>query len=201
MRRLCCIALGAIALMFSIAAVAEQGKGAPCTPAGVWYGGSVVAYRISIVPAGPAGHFSVLTEAMYKNSVMSTIWSGQIEKHGKQFEGTLSALSTQDPAYNGPPPFTNLPDIAAGWFTFELLDCNTMKSTIPFLGLYLGATIWQPGTPWTGINWLPNAKVPMHDPPDMDLIPFLTGDVKPIVETYHRVLRTVNPALLHKQGF
>ena len=198
MRRLSCAALCATALMLSITAVAEQGKGVPCTLAGVWYGGSVVAYRITITPAGPAGHYQVLTEGMYKNAVMTTMWSGQIEKHGKQYVGTMSALNTQDPAYNGPPPFANLPDIAAGWFTFELLNCNTMKSTIPFLGLYFGPGIWQPGTPWSGINWLPNAKVPMQDPPDVDLIPVLTGDVKPIVETYHRVSRTVNASLLHK---
>ncbi len=198
MRRLLWIALGAFILSISVAAVAEQGKGSSCTPAGVWYGGSVVAYRISIIPAGPAGHFSVLTEAMYKNAVMTTMWSGQIVKHGKLYEGTMSALTTQDPAYLNPPPFANLPDIAAGWFTFELLDCNTIKSTIPFLGLYVGQAIWQPGTPYTGINWLPNAKVPMQDVPDLDLIQFLTGDVKPIVETYHRVPQTVNPALLHK---
>ena len=197
MRRLCCIALGTIALTLGVA-VAQQGKGNPCTLAGVWYGGSVVGYRITIIPAGPADQYTVLTEAMYKNTVMTTMWTGQITKHGKNYEGAISALNTQDPAYLNPPPFTNLPDIAAGWFTFELIDCNTIKSTIPFLGLYLGAGIWQPGTPWTGINWLPNAKVPMHDPPDVDLIQFLTGDVKPIIETYHRVSRTVNPALLHK---
>ena len=184
--------------MLSIAAVAQQGKGTPCTPAGVWYGGSVVAYRMTITPMGPAGHYRVFTEGMYKNAVMTTMWSGQMEKHGKLYEGTISALNTQDLAYNGPPPFANLPDIAAGWFTFELLNCNTMKSTIPFLGLYSGLGIWEPGTPWTGIHWLPNAKVPMHDVPDVDLIPVLTGDLKPIIETYHRVSPTVNPSLLHK---
>ncbi len=174
MRRLSCIAIGAIVLMLSIAAVAQQGKGTPCTPAGVWYGGSVVAYRMTITPMGPAGHYRVFTEGMYKNAVMTTMWSGQIEKHGKLYEGTISALNTQDLAYNGPPPFANLPDIAAGWFTFELLNA------------------------WTGIHWLPNAKVPMHDVPDVDLIPVLTGDLKPIIETYRRVSPTVNPSLLHK---
>ena len=62
---------------------------------------------------GPAGHYRVFTEGMYKNAVMTTMWSGQIEKHGKLYEGTISALNTQDLAYNGPPPFANLPDIAA----------------------------------------------------------------------------------------
>ena len=199
MRHAYFIVLATIALLFSLQAIgsAQQGKGSLCAPTGVWYGGSVVGYRITITPAGPAGHFTVLTEAMYKNTVMSTMWTGQIAKAGKIYEGSMSALNTQDPQYLNPPPFTALPDIAAGWFTFELKDCNTLKSTIPFLGLYYGAGIWQPGTPWTGISWLSNAKVPLIDPPDMDLIPFLTGDTKPIVESYHRVLNTVNPALLH----
>ncbi len=199
MRHASFVVVGTIVLLFCFGALAsaQQGRGNPCTPAGTWYGGSVVAYRITITPAEPAGHFSVLTEAMYKNSVISTTWTGQISKSGKIYQGSMSALSTQDPQYMNPPPFTALPDIAAGWFTFELKDCNTMKSVIPFLGLYSGAGIWEPGTPWTGIKWLPNAKVPLIDPPDMDLIPFLTGDTKPIVETYHRVLNTVNPALLH----
>lgn len=199
MQRSWCVALGIVAILFSLAAVsfAQQGKGCECTLAGVWYGGSVVGYRITITPAGPAGHYTVISEAMYKNSVMSTNWTGEISKKGKNYQGSLSALTTQDPAYSGPPPFANLPDIAAGWFTFELLDCNTMKSVIPFLGLYNGAGIWKPGTPWTGIDWTSGAKVPLIDPPDMDIIPFLTGDSKPIVETYHRVVQTVNPALLH----
>lgn len=198
MRRLCCAALLVIAL-FSLVSFssAQHGRGNDCTLAGVWYGGSVVAYRLTITPAGPAGHYSVITEAMYKNSVLSTNWTGEVTKKGRRYEGSMSALSTQDPAYAGPPPFANLPDIAAGWFTFELMDCNTMKSVIPFLGLYYGAGIWKPGTPWTGIDWAPNGKVPMIDTPDMDIIPFLTGDTKPIVETYHRVAQTVNPALLH----
>lgn len=200
MRRRLLVVLAAMALLCSLEGIgsAQQGKGNACTPAGVWYGGSVVAYRITITPAEPAGHFAVLTEAMYKNSVMSTTWSGQIVKKGKMYEGSMSALSTQDPQYMNPPPFTALPDIAAGWFTFALKDCNTLQSIIPFLGLYAGAGIWEPGSPWTGINWLSNGKTPLIDPPDVDLILFLTGDTKPIVETYHRVLNTVNPNLLHR---
>ena len=98
---------------------------------------------------------------------------------------------------NQPPgPNYKMPDIIVGWNSMRLLDCNTIKNTIPFLGMYFGAGIWKPGTPWTGINWL-RGKVPLLDPPDVDMIPVLTGDVKPIVETYHRVSTTINPYLLH----
>ncbi len=129
---------------------------------------------------------------------MTSTYAGEMVKVGDKFEGSVMALNTQDPEYSGLPPYTTLPDIAVGWSSMEMLDCNTIKSTMPFLGLYLGASMWQPGTPWTGIAWLAGGKTPLVDPPDVDMIPVLTGDSKPIVETYHRVLRTVNPALLHQ---
>jgi hypothetical protein len=194
--------IGAL-LIASATSFAQQGKGNQCTPDGVWYGGSKVAYRFTIIPAGPAGHYVTFAEGMYKNSVMTTMFAGELAKAGDKYEGTLMALNTQDPAYAGPPPYAALPNIAVGWASIEMLDCNTMMNTIPFYGMYFGAPsqagpgIWEPGTPWTGISWVEDGKVPFVDPPDVDLIVMATGDTKPIVETYHRVLRTVNPDLLH----
>jgi hypothetical protein len=158
----------------------------------------VVAYQTTITQAGPAGHYTVTAQPMYKNSVMSTLYAGMSVKNGNVYEGNGMSLSTQDPDFLNPPPIGKLPDIVAGWFVMEMIDCNTIRNTIPFLGIYFGASIWQPGTPWTGISWLPNAKTPLSSPPDVDLIPILTGDIKPIVETYHRLPETVNPDLLHK---
>ena len=186
-----------LVLLAVVPCLAQQGEGNECTPAGTWYGGSVVSYQMTVTPAGPAGHYNVTFQGMYKNSVMSTTFDGTVAKNGKAYEGALMALTTQDPVYLTPPPYTNLPDITAGWFSMELVDCNTLRNTIPFLGLYAGGFIWKPGTPWTGIGWAPNAKVPLISPPDLDLIPILTGDLKPIVETYHRLKQEVNPALLH----
>lgn len=178
--------------------LAKQGEGNGCTLAGTWYGGSVVAYFMTITPAGPDGQFATTGQGMYKNSVMSTAFAGTLEKKGKVYEGPTASLTTNDPAYLSPPPMSNLPDIAVAWLSVEMVDCNTLRTTIPFYGIYFGAFIWKPGTPWTGINWVPNPKVPLATAPDVDLIPILTGNVKPIVETYHRVLETVNPHLLHK---
>jgi hypothetical protein len=50
-----------------------------------------------------------------------------------------------------------------------------------------GKGIWEPGTPWSGVNWVADAKVSRLGTPDVDLIPILTCDTKPIVETYHRL--------------
>ena len=177
--------------------MAQQGKGNQCTPEGVWYGGSVVAYRMTIIPAGPAGHYMTFAEGMYKNSVMTTMYTGEMVKTRDSYDGTLMALNTQDQEYAGPPPYQQLPDIAAGSFSVEMMDCNTLKNTIPFYGLYFGSQIWKPGTPWTGIGWVARGKIPLVDPPDVDLVQALTGDTKPIVETYHRIARAVNPPLMH----
>ena len=190
--------LGLLVLLAICPCFAQQGEGNGCTPAGTWYGGSAVAYQMTITPAGPAGHYMVTAQPMYKNSVMSTLYTGMSVKNSNVYEGNGMSLSTQDPAFLNPPPIGKLPDIVVGWFVMQMVDCNTIKNTIPFLGVYFGASIWQPGTPWTGINWLPNAKIPLLSPPDVDLIPVLTGGTKPIVETYHRLPETVNPALLHK---
>ena len=184
-------------LGFVAAALAQQGKGNDCTPAGVWYGGSVVAYTFTITPSGPAGHYVTYGEGMYKTSIIATGYQGTLEKHGKKYEGAGMALQTSDPEYLKPPPFQKMPDLMAAWFSVEMVDCNTIKNTIPFFGTYFGEGFWQPGSPWTGMGWISGGKVPLVDAPDLDMIPILTGDTKPIVETYHRVSTRVNPNLLH----
>ena len=76
-------------------------------------------------------------------------------------EGSGVALETSDPEYLNPPPFKNMPDLAVGWFSEELLDCNTLKTTLSFFGLYFGAGVWEPGTPWTGMGWISGGKIPL----------------------------------------
>jgi len=84
-----------------------------------------------------------------------------------------------------------MPDLVAGWMSLRMDDCNNMTNTMPFLGLYSGAGIWQPGPVWV------NAKKPMIDPPDLDLLVILTGGY-PVVESYRRLPNNVSPSLLHK---
>lgn len=201
------IASSIIVLIIGLAASvsAQQGKGNNCNITGTWYGGSVVAYKMTISQNVPGGTYTVVFEGMYKNSVMNTTYTTTLLRKGNRYEGSGLALVTQDPDFLNPPPIGKLPDILVGWFSMDLLDCNTIKNTIPFLGMYLGAPIpgvvpgiWQPGTPWSGIAWVAGAKAPMIDPPDVDMIPILSGDVKPIVETYRKVPNKVNPTLLHR---
>jgi len=191
------LVLGLLVLA-AASAFAQQGKGNDCTLAGTWYGGSVVAYSMTITQSGPAGHYVTYAEGMYKTSILSTGYAGTLDKKGNRFEGSGMALATSRPEYLNPPPFEAMPDLLAAWFSMELVDCNTIKNTIPFFGSYTGSEFWKPGSPWTGVNWISGGKVPLMDAPDLDMIPLLTGDTKPIVETYHRLPQKVNAALLHK---
>ena len=47
--------------------LAQPGMGNDCTIAGTWYGGSVVAYQMTVTPTTPAGHYIVMAEPMYVN--------------------------------------------------------------------------------------------------------------------------------------
>ena len=180
-------------LLLSVAApgFAQQGAGNGCTPAGVWYGGSVVAYKLTVVPQVPAGRYTVAFEGMYTNSVMRTTYSGEVEKKGDVFEGSLLALSTQNTDFvTLPPPYGEMPDLLAGWMSLRMVDCNNMTNTMPFFGLYFGAGTWLPGPIWAG-------KKPMVDAPNLDLLDILNAG-HPVVESYRRLPNSVNPSLLHK---
>jgi hypothetical protein len=183
----------AAALLLSVsAAMAEPAHPARhCDLTGTWYGGSVVAYQMTIVPAGTSGRYSVVAEGMYKNSVMNTIYTGLVARKHDRYEGALMQLTTSDPDFLKPPAeIGKMPDIIAAWSSMELADCNTIQNTIPFFGIYFGGPIGQ-----SGIVWVPPGKIPLLDPPDFNLLLPITGGA-PIKETYHRLPRTINPALL-----
>jgi len=187
-------------ILTALTCVAQPGMGNDCTIAGTWYGGSVVAYQMTVTPTTPAGHYIVMAEPMYVNpqAPLAAKYTGQLIKKADVYEGSILSLSG-DKSFINLPPGTNpkMPDLEVGWETMKLVDCNTIQNTIPFFGIYFGAGIWQPGTPWTGVQWAADGKVPLRDAPDIDLIPILTGDVKPILETYHRLTTTINPNFLH----
>ena len=170
----------------------EANRGWPkCDLSGSWYGGGSATYHMTVTPARQLGHYIVSFEGMYKNSVLNTLFNGELVKKGNRYEGSGMSLFTTDPAFLNPPPIGKMPDIVAGWMFMEMTDCNTVKNTFPFLGMYFAGNVWQPG-----ITWVTPGKVPLIDAPDVDLLDILTGG-KPIVETYHRLLNTVNPNLLH----
>lgn len=143
----CYFTLAVIALLLSVTtgALAQQGKGNECTPAGVWYGGSAVAYHMTVIPAGP---YTVFAEGMYKDGVMTTSYWGALTKKNHKYEGSLMQLYTADPDFLNMPPIGKMPDIRAGWSSMEMLNCNTIKNTLPFFGLYLARNIWEPGVLW-----------------------------------------------------
>jgi hypothetical protein len=183
----------ALLLLSSSSLLSQEVKTArsTCDLTGAWYGGSVVAYHMTIIPSLQEGHYIVFAEGMYKNSVMNTVYTGEYVKRGKLVEGSMMQLTSSDPDFLNPPPIGKMPDIAAGWSSLEMVDCNTIKNTIPIFGIYFAPNIWQPG-----IAWVAQGKVPLIDAPDVDLLDILSGG-KPIVETYHRLSKTVNPRLLH----
>ena len=125
------IASSIIVLIIGLAASvsAQQGKGNNCNITGTWYGGSVVAYKMTISENVPGGTYTVVFEGMYKNSVMNTTYTTTLVRKGNRYEGSGLALVTQDPDFLNPPPIGKLPDILVGWFSMDLLDCNTIKNT------------------------------------------------------------------------
>lgn len=190
-------------LFAALPCLSQQGPGGECTPAGVWYGGSVTAYQMTVFPTMPAGTYMVLFDGMYKAAPITSKVTGTITKKGTGWEGSMLTLIgdasfvDQLPGMNG-----KMPDLLAGWFKIEMLDCNTIRNTMPFLGMYFAPGIWEQGSPWAGVNWVasPDAKVPFITPPDQDMIPILTlGGDKPIVETYRRLGTAINPVLLHQE--
>ena len=99
-------------------------------------------------------------------------------------------------------PGTNprMPDLEVGWSS---INCwiGTIQNTIPF-----NSVLWSlfRAPAYGSRNSLDSSPVgsggtvPLRDAPGIDLIPILTGDVKPIFETYHRLMKTINPNLLHR---
>jgi hypothetical protein len=103
---------------------------------------------MTIIPTSPAGHYIVFAEGMYKNSVMNTAYTGKVEKKGELYVGPLMQLATSDPDFLNPPPIGKMPDLNVVWSEIEMVDCNTIKNTVPFFGYYFASNLWQPGIVW-----------------------------------------------------
>jgi len=125
---------------------------------------------------------------------MNTVYAGKVEKKGEFYVGSLMQLATNDTDFLNPPPIGKMPDLNVVWseMQMQMVDCDTIKTTIPFFGYYFASHLWQPG-----IVWNPKGKIPLFDVPDIDRLDMLAGGA-PIIESYHRVAESVNPKLLHK---
>ena len=184
-------ALAVVVVLAAVQCFAQQGVGNNCTLAGTWYGGSVVAYQMTIVPSVPAGHYTLFYDGIFKATPIAAMGTGRLVKHGKVYEGSSLSLVGDDSFINMPPGANGkMPDVEAVWASMEMVDCNTMRSTVWFFGTYFAANIWEPGIVW-------KAGKPLVDPPDIDWINILNNG-HPIVETYHRLPNKVNPDLVHK---
>ncbi|HXY41219.1 MAG TPA: hypothetical protein VEQ10_16210, partial [Vicinamibacteria bacterium] len=96
--------VAAVLLLSSSPLLAEVDTPRSCDLTGTWYGGSIVAYQMTIVPAVPPGHYTVVAQGMYKNSVMNTAYTGELARKRNRYEGPLLQLTTGNPAFLNPPP-------------------------------------------------------------------------------------------------
>lgn len=189
--RKACLAI-AVGFLITVGLSAQQLRselrsGSDCGIAGTWYGGSVVAYQMTIIPTALPDHYTVYFEGMFTESAKNTINTGTLVKRGQYYEGSILQFTSTDPAFaTAPPPLGVMPDINAGWVSMKLVDCNNISNIVPFFGTYFASTVWN------------GQKTPMVDAPDVDLLDILAGG-KPIVETYHRLPAKVNRELLHHE--
>jgi hypothetical protein len=178
------VVLATVSLLLGVA-FASDAK--PCTIAGTWYGGSVVAYQLTIIPTAEDDHYTIVFQPMFTDGAKDTSYTGTLVKKGSVYEGSSMQMTSADPAFATSPPTLGLmPDLNVVWASMKLVDCNTISNFIPFFGTYTAK-----GGVWNG------QKTPLVDAPDVDLLDFLTGG-QPVVETYHRLPSKVNPALLHQ---
>ena len=82
-------------ILTALTCVAQPGMGNDCTIAGTWYGGSVVAYQMTVTPTTPAGHYIVMAEPMYVNpqAPLAAKYTGQLIKKADVYEGSILPLS------------------------------------------------------------------------------------------------------------
>ena len=139
-----------------------------CSPVGTWYGGSDVKYVLTITPAA-GERFSVKAEVVLDMATIGvlgwTSWSGEFGKvSAGSYVGQYISMYTSSSEVPPPPSAYEL-DAVRGWMRF--IDCNNIKITYDFYGLYFDLN-----------------KIPYVDPPDLSV------DPSGILETYHRMPTT-----------
>lgn len=147
-----------------------QGFGNECNPVGTWYGGSDATAGMKYllrITAGPAGRYAVTYELGFIPKIPRiSSYSGEMVKTPDGYvvySLALANLVSTPPPLGGPPP-----QIWAVRANMQFEGCDTLKSTIDFIGLY---------------NWSDN--VPFLDAPDVSA-PLGT-------ESYRRMPTTCSP--------
>lgn len=157
---ICCVFL-------SISCIAQSP--AACSPVGTWYGGSEVKYLGTIDPITGervSARFEVVGSLQSLGFAAWTSWSGQFSKaKAGLYVGQYISMYTNSFAF---PPAPNSYELDAVHNSMEFIDCDNIKITYDFYGVYFDLN-----------------KVPFVDPPDAG------GDIPGgFVETYHRVPST-----------
>ncbi len=146
--------IGMLLLVIAIGALpcVAQGFGNGCNPVGTWYGGSDATAGMKYllrITAGPAERYAVTYEIGFVAKIPRlSAYSGEMVKTPDGFvvySLALANLVSTPPPLGGPPP-----QIWAVRAHMQFEGCDTLKSTIDFIGLY---------------NW--GDKVPFLDVPDI----------------------------------
>lgn len=159
--------LAVLAFVLIAAPCFAQGLGRTCDPTGTWIGGGdnppgpAPTYQLTFVPTG-AGRYAVTAQFIPDPGIHSTMFTGELSKVGAQTY-KLELIATYD--IDGATQ-----ELDAVYGDFVMADCDTMKDSITWFGVYLPIT---------------SDKVPFVTQPEIEVIRDLVG--QPITETYHRV--------------
>jgi len=159
-----------------------------CDPNGTWIGGggSVPSYRLT-VSLQLSGRYSVEYQQLYTFSSADfgypwfTTWQGEWHKiranryeayafFNNQITPEIAAIYADMGIILTEGDLT-IPELDGIWGHVMMLDCNTLRSTIEWYGVYIP---------------LSAGKIAFVTPPDGEIIQDFNGGT-PIVETYHRV--------------
>ncbi len=150
-------------VLLSIPSVA--GNSASCSATGTWYGGSDVKYLMTITPI-TGERFTVTSQPLLAIASLGlpawTGWSGEFRRIStNRYVGHYTSLYTTSSQV--PPPADSYElDAVRGWMEFA--DCNTIRITYDFYGLYFDLN-----------------KAPFIDLPDISV------DASGILETFRRM--------------
>ena len=165
-----------------------QSTGRACDPSGTWIGGGgpVPSYRLTVT-LQPSGRYSVEYQQLYSFSTADlgspwfTTWQGEWHKlRANKYEGYAFfnnqitreiAVIYADLGITLTEDDLAIPELDGIWEHVVMLDCNTLRGTIEWYGVYIPLTA---------------GKIPFVTPPDGEIIQDFNGGA-PMVETYHRV--------------
>ena len=129
--------LMSILVLVAVPCVA-QGFGNACNPVGTWYGGSDTSAGMKYllrITAGPAGRYAITYELGFIPKIPRlSAYSGEMVKTNNGFVAYSLALANMVPT--PPPQGGPAPDIWAVRAQMEFDGCDTLKSTIDFIGTY-----------------------------------------------------------------